>query len=83
MRMAIEMAQGKGLILDRKIAGDRDELLKIKAHGYKFEEVKAIIQETNERMIEAFKNSNLPDEPPKEKLEELMIELRETVYHGN
>lgn len=83
MRMAIEMAQGKGLILDRKIAGDRDELLKIKAHGYKFEEVKAIIQETNERMIEAFKNSNLPDEPPKEKLEELMIELRETIYYGN
>jgi hypothetical protein len=78
--MAIEMAEGKGLILDRSKAGDREELLRIKAHKFTFEEVKAIIQETNERMEKAFSNSNLPDEPPKKKLENFMIELREEIY---
>ena len=80
MRMAIEMAEGKGLILDRSKVGDREELLRIKAHKFTFEEVKAIIQETNERMEKAFSNSNLPDEPPKKKLENFMIELREEIY---
>jgi hypothetical protein len=83
MRMATEMAQGKGLILDRRIAGDRDELLKVKSHGYTYEEVKEIIVKTNETMEEAFKKSNLPEEPPKELLEDLMIELRDVIYHGN
>ena len=80
MRMGIEIAQGKGLILDRGLAGDREELLKIKAHGISFEEVKALMIETESAMTEAFEKSNLPDEPDKEKLEDIMIEIRKSIY---
>jgi hypothetical protein len=80
MRMATEMAEGKGLILDRGKAGDREELLKIKAHGLKFEEVKAIMLDTERKMDDAFLKTNLPDEPPLEKLETIMIKIRESIY---
>jgi hypothetical protein len=74
------MAEGKGLILDRSIAGDREELLDIKAHKLSFEEVKKLMTETESKMEEAFKNSKLPDEPDTKKLETILIELRETIY---
>lgn len=79
MRMGIEMSEGKGLLLDRT-GIDREELLKIKAHGITFEEVKALMLDTENRMKEAFEKSNLPDEPDKQKLEEALIEIRENVY---
>ncbi|MBP3732277.1 MAG: nucleotidyltransferase domain-containing protein [Bacilli bacterium] len=80
MRMGIEAATGKGLILDRAVAGDRDELLKIKAHGITFEEVKALMIKTEAQMTEAFEHSNLPDEPDREKLESILQEIRASLY---
>lgn len=82
MRMGIEVAQGKGLILDRKVAGDREELLKIKRHEMKYEEVKELMLKTEAQMKEAFEVSTLPDEPDKRLLEDLLIQIRESVY-GN
>ena len=81
MRMATEMAQGKGLILDRSLAGDRDELLKIKAHGIEFNEVKDLMMKCESDMETAFKNSTLPEEPNIEMLEEIMIEIRKSIYN--
>lgn len=80
MRMAIEMAEGKGLILDRSISGDRKELLDIKAHKLSFDDVKKLITETEAKMNIAFEKSKLPDEPNLEKLETILIELREDIY---
>ena len=81
MRMGIEMAQGKGLILDRSVAGDREELLRIRRHEMKYEEVKELMLKTEAQMKEAFESSTLPDEPDQRLLEDLLIQIRESVYY--
>jgi hypothetical protein len=83
MRMGIEVAQGKGLILDRAEAGDREELLKIRRHEMKYEEVKELMLKTEAQMKVAFENSTLPDEPDQRLLEDLLIQIRESVYDGS
>jgi hypothetical protein len=80
MRMGIEVAQGKGLILDRRVAGDREELLKIRRHEMKYEEVKELMLETESKMKSAFECSTLPDEPDQRLLEDLLIQIRESIY---
>jgi hypothetical protein len=80
MRMGIEVAQGKGLILDRAEAGDREELLKIRRHEMKYEEVKELMLKTEAQMKSAFECSTLPDEPDQRLLEDLLIQIRESVY---
>jgi len=80
MRMGIELAEGKGLLLDRRKVGDREELLKIKRHEFQYSEIKEMVLKTEERMKEAFDKSTLSDEPPKDKLEEALIQVRENVY---
>jgi hypothetical protein len=82
MRMGIEVAQGKGLILDRAEAGDREELLKIRRHEMKYEEVKELMLKTEAQMKAAFEVSTLPEEPDQRKLEDLLIEIRENIYNG-
>lgn len=81
MKMATEIAEGKGMILDRKYAGDREFLLQIKHHQFSFEEVKEFVHETEENMKSAFMKSQLPLEPDKEQLENLIIEIRHSIYN--
>jgi hypothetical protein len=83
MGMGIELASGKGLILNRGKAGDREELLRIRRHELKYEEVKELMLKTEEEMKEAFEKSSLPDEPDQRKLEDILIQIREDVYEAN
>lgn len=80
MRMGIEITQGKGLLLDRGKAGDREELLKIRRHEMKYEEVKELMLKTEEEMKTAFEKSSLPEEPDQRKLEDILIQIRKNVY---
>lgn len=82
MRMGIEVARGKGLLLDRT-GIDRDELLWIKSHGPSFEEVQKLMIETEKEMTEAFEKSTLPEEPPQRLLEDIMIRIRRNIYGSN
>lgn len=77
--VAIEMAEGKGLIIDRRNI-DRDLLLSIKNHGMSYDEIIAYIESLKEKMDTAFKNSKLPDFPDKEKLERILIKIRRDFY---
>ena len=75
LRVGKELAEGKGFQLDRTNI-DREELLKVKAHGYLFEEVRDKILTAEEEMKIAFSNSDLPEEPDKELLEDILIDIR-------
>ena len=80
LRMGKEIAEGKGFLFDRTNI-DREELLKIKVHGFTFKEVKEKITRAEEEMKEAFEKSNLPEEPDKEMLEDILIEIRSKHYN--
>ena len=78
--MAKEIASGEGMILDRRITGDRDLLLDIKTHKYSYSEVMGMILEAEKSMEEAFKKSNLPEEPDLNLLEDILIKIRHDFY---
>ena len=80
MTMAIEIAEGKGMILDRSETGDRDFLLNIKNHKKSYEEVMGYVEELEKRMNIAFENSTLPEEPDIEELNNILIKIRKNFY---
>lgn len=75
LRVGKELAEGKGFQLDRTNI-DREELIKVKTHGYSYEEVREKILRAEEEMKEAFLKSDLPEEPDKELLEDILIDIR-------
>jgi predicted nucleotidyltransferase len=79
MTMGIEMAEGKGLILDRT-GIDRDYLLAVKKHQFTYSEVKEKVLETEAKMKEAFEKSSLPEEPDQELLDDILIQIRKKKY---
>lgn len=79
LTMATEIAQGKGMILDRT-GIDRDWLLKIKNHGVPYNEVMEYVENLEETMKENFEKSNLPEKPDLDVLEKILIKIRKTHY---
>lgn len=79
MIQGMEIAQGKGLILDRT-GIDADLLLDIKNHKMTYNEIMALCESKQAEMEEAFTKSTLRDLPPIDKLEELLIGIRRAHY---
>ena len=80
LRMAKEIAQGKGMVLDRRLSGDRDLLLDIKTHKFGYQEVMDMILKAEKEMEEAFILSDLPESPDQELLEDILIDIRHKFY---
>ena len=79
MTMAKEMAQGKGMILDRTDI-DREFLLSIKNHALTYDEIVKFMESIEADMEKAFSSSNLPERPDKELLNKIMIQIRKEHY---
>ena len=79
MIQGMEIAQGKGLILDRR-GIDADILLDIKNHKMTYNEIMKLCEDKKEEMEKAFTESTIPDLPPIDKLEELLIKIRSEHY---
>ena len=79
MIQGMEIAQGKGLILDRT-GIDADILLDIKNHKLTYDEIMTLCESKQVEMEEAFEKSVLRDLPPIDKLENLLIEIRSKHY---
>ena len=82
LTMAKEMAQGKGMLLDRTNI-DRDWLLKIKNHGVTYDEIIKYVENLESDMQEEFEKSSLPDEPDIDLLEKIMLDIRYKHYKIN
>ena len=79
MTMAKEMAEGKGMLLDRSDI-DRDFLLSVKHHEITFKEVMKYMKDQEDIMLKAFEKSNLPDDVDSDKLEKILVQIRRNVY---
>lgn len=79
LTMAKEIAEGKGMLLDRSEI-DKDWLLKIKHHQVEYEEVMSYAESLEENMLEAFEKSNLPEEPDLDVLNKILIKIRLNHY---
>lgn len=75
MRMGCEILQGKGVIVDRREAGDADELRAIRLGDYSFEHIQEMVKNYNEELETSYKESQLPHRPPSAEIENLCVEL--------
>lgn len=79
MTMAREMAEGKGMLLDRSNI-DREFLLDIKTHKLTFDEIMKQMESIQADMEVAFSKSNLPERPDAELLEKILVSIRKSHY---
>ena len=79
MIQGMEIAQGKGLILDRR-GIDADLLMDIKNHKMTYDEIMKMCESKQAEMEKAFETSTIPDLPPIDKLENLLIQIRQEHY---
>lgn len=80
MRMGREIANGDGVILDRRIAGDRDLLMDIRHHKFEYEEIMALVTKEEAALNEAIANSKLPNEIDVNIVNDLLIDIRKKYY---
>ena len=83
MRMGKEIAEGHGIILDRRIAGDRDFLMDVRNHKYEYDEIMEIINNDEKKLILAIENSKLPEHIDINLVNDLLIEIRKKFYNFN
>lgn len=80
MHMGIEIAQGKGMIVNREKGGDRDFILRIRNHGIEYDELIKYVDEQDIEMRKAMENSTLPQSIDYELVNNLLCELRKKFY---
>ena len=74
MQMCIEIARGEGIKVRRD--EDRQFLLDVKHHKYEYEDIIKKLDEKKIEMDEAIKNSTIPDEIDREKVNQLLLNIR-------
>ena len=80
LRMACELAEGKGFNVDRRITGDREYLLDIKKHKYTYEELMEVGNQLDERLTKAMKTCNLPQHVDEKMVNQLLLDIRKELY---
>ena len=77
IQMGIELAKTGKFNVDRSEMGDREFLLKIRNHGFEYDEVVKFAEDKKKEFMKIAKNSTLPDEIDREFISNLLIQVRE------
>lgn len=78
IRMGKELAKGEGFNVVR--TKDREYLLNIRKHKYEYEDIIAQLEKEKDEMEEAIKSCSLPENPDYEKINELLLKCRKSIY---
>lgn len=78
--MCLEMLRDGNVFIDRTSVGDQNRYRQIKEGGWEFNEVLSITDELEEMIEEAKENTNLPERPDRDRIEQLMIECLEQFF---
>lgn len=74
VHMASEIAEGRGIILERTY--DRQFLMDVRNHRYEYEELMAKLEEETARMNDLMAHSTIPDKIDSDFVNSLLIEIR-------
>ena len=74
MHMAMEIAEGKGVILER--TGDRQFLLDVRNHKFEYDEIIEMLEEEKQRMNQLMEQSEIPEKIDTDFVNSLMIDIR-------
>lgn len=74
VHMASEIAEGRGMILERTY--DRQFLMDVRAHKFEYDELMMLLEENTARMNELMATSTIPEAIDPDFVNSLMIEIR-------
>lgn len=80
IRMGKEIAEGKGIILDRREAGDRDFIMDVRHHKFEYDELMEIATREENELKEAMAKSTLPEKIDVNLVNDLLIDIRKKFY---
>ena len=80
IRMGREIAEGKGIILDRREAGDRDFIMDVRHHKFEYDELIDIVTKEEKALNDAITKSTLPEKIDVNLVNDLLIEIRKRYY---
>ena len=80
VRMGKEIAQGNGIILDRREAGDRDFIMDVRHHKFEYDELMEIITKEEKELNDAIAKSALPNEIDANVVNDILIDIRKRYY---
>ena len=80
VRMGKEIAQGNGIILDRREAGDRDFIMDVRHHKFEYDELMEIITKEEKELNDAIAKSALPNEIDANMVNDILIDIRKRYY---
>ena len=79
MHMGKEIAEGRGIILER--TEDRDFLMDVRNHKYEYDELMEIVEKDNKKLDEAIANSTIKDSIDIDFVNDLLIDIRRKAYN--
>ncbi|BAZ69075.1 hypothetical protein NIES4106_38440 [Fischerella sp. NIES-4106] len=77
LRSGLEILRTGEVIVDRRIAGDIEELKAIRKGDYSYEQVMRMAEDLMIEMQKVYEESTLPDKPDLEQINKLCIKLVE------
>ena len=80
LTMSKEILLGEGVKLDRRSVGDREFLLSIKNHQMTYDEIIKYAEELCKELDDIYLRSTLPEEPNREELEKILVQVRKSHY---
>ena len=80
IHMGYEIASGQGIILDRNIAGDKDLLMKIRNHGFEYDELIKMVDADKEKLDKAIAESTIKEKIDVNFVNDLLIDIRKKAY---
>lgn len=80
MRMGKEIANGDGIILDRRVAGDRELLMDIRHHKFEYDELMEIVSGEEQELNDAIAKSKLPEHIDVSLVNDILIDIRKKFY---
>ena len=78
--MGYEIATGQGIILDREKAGDKEFLMKIRNHGFEYDELMEIVMQDKVKLDKAIAESTIKEKIDIDFVNDLLINIRKKAY---
>lgn len=83
LTMAQEIFEGKGVCLNRKLAGDAEFFIKVRNHEFEYQYISELLEKKLQDVNKAYENTNLPDKIDTNFVNELLLNTRKKLYHLN
>ena len=80
VRMGKEIAQGNGIILDRREAGDRDFIMDVRHHKFEYDELMEIVEKDKVKLDEAIASSTIKEKVDVDFVNDILINIRKKAY---